>query len=50
MDGMRFKPPSYHEIKVEFLKKVVKGTIDALEEVCRIVWKKTVLVWMSGAE
>jgi len=39
--GLRFKPPSYHEIKVKRLKEVVKGTIDSLE-VYRTMWKKTI--------
>lgn len=38
--GLGFKPPSYHEIRVKYLKEEVKATNDALEA-HRAEWKKT---------
>jgi len=38
--GPGFKPPSYHEIRVKYLKEEVQAIKDVLE-VHRTAWKKT---------
>ena len=38
--GLGFKPPSYHELRVKYLKQKVDLTMESLEE-HRAYWKKT---------
>jgi hypothetical protein len=40
MHGKGFEPPSYHEVRVKYLKEEVKTTKDAMEE-HRAEWEKT---------
>jgi len=49
--GLGLKPPSYHEIRVKYLKQEVEKTKQIVEE-HKLVWKKNWMYnndrWMDG--